>query len=100
MGTKGMKFDGYTYDPDYDKERLSRQFYRVFNAMKDGVPRTLAEIARITGDPEASISARLRDLRKPQFGGHIVIRTSRAERKRGLFEYQLLCTFHQPELQL
>jgi hypothetical protein len=47
---------------------------------------TLAEIARELGFPEASVSARLRDLRKPRFGGHLV------ERRRvsgGLFEYRL-----------
>jgi hypothetical protein len=51
---------------------------------------TLQDIARETGDPEASISARLRDLRKPQFGGHTVERIRTGEGKRGLFLYRVV----------
>jgi hypothetical protein len=47
---------------------------------------TLADLAT-TGDPEASVSARLRDLRKPKFGGfHIERRYVSA----GLWAYRLL----------
>lgn len=54
--------------------------------MKDGSWHTLPEIAAGTGDPEASISARLRDLRKPRFGSYVV---DRRRRSQGLFEYRL-----------
>jgi uncharacterized membrane protein len=47
---------------------------------------TLAELARATGYPEASISARLRDLRKPKFGGYTV---ERQYVERGLFRYRV-----------
>ena len=47
---------------------------RVWSVMRDGGRHTLAEISKVTKDPEASVSARLRDLRKPQFGGHTVER--------------------------
>lgn len=79
-------FDGATYDPAKDKARLNRQLQIVFDCMKDGKFRTLREIATLTKEPEASISARLRDLRKARFGGHEVLRQRRTE---GLFEYSL-----------
>ena len=83
-------FDGETYEEEHDEERLSRQIIRVRSIMLDGQWRTLAEIAAITGDPQASISARLRDLRKRKFGSYIVNRRRRGLKKHGLFEYQLL----------
>ena len=82
----GLHFDGATYDHARDAARLGDQMQAVFAAMKDGQYRTLSDIARMTGAPEASVSARLRDLRKPRFGGHTV---SRQYLRRGLFQYQL-----------
>lgn len=67
-----MRFDGDDYQPERDDERLTGQILRVWNVVKDGGWRTLAHISLITGDPEASISAQLRHLRKPRFGGHFV----------------------------
>lgn len=87
---KGMRFNGPEYDPDYDQARLTGQCLRVFNLMRDGVWRTLGEIEAITGDPQASISAQLRHLRKKRFGEHIVNRQPRGDREHGLFEYQLI----------
>lgn len=85
----GIDHDGETFDRDADGRRLNAQTQRVFDLMRDGTWRTLAEIAKATGDPEASISARLRDLRKEKFGGHAVERRRRGEVKRGLWEYRL-----------
>lgn len=45
-----------------DWARLGAQMARVLRLMMDGQERTLREIAAVTGDPEASISARLRDI--------------------------------------
>jgi predicted transcriptional regulator len=95
-----MKFDGGTYDPDFDERRLNRQFNRILDLMKDGDWRTLGEIERATGDPQASISAQLRHLRKKRFGSHIVNRRPRGDRAHGLYEYQVLCRFEQEVLQL
>lgn len=58
--------------------------------MIDGKFRTLSEIARETGDPEASISAQLRHLKKPRFGSYIIEKQRRGDRNQGLFEYRLL----------
>lgn len=57
--------------------------------MSDRKWRTLNEIATLTDDPPASVSAQLRHLRKPRFGSY------RVERRRsfidsGLYEYRVL----------
>lgn len=83
----GLHFDGATYDAARDCTRLAEQTQAVFAIMKDGQFRTLSHISRMTGAPEASVSARLRDLRKPRFGGHTV---NRQYLRRGLYQYQLL----------
>lgn len=79
--------DGQTYDHDRDGARLHKQHNRVFACMRDGAWRTLRQIAEATRDPEASISARLRDLRKERFGAHGV---ERRHVRDGLFEYRLI----------
>lgn len=55
---------GSTYDPKQDERRLGLQQLAVMNLMADGAWRTLTEIAIATQHKEASVSARLRDLRK------------------------------------
>ena len=79
-------FDGDTYDPEQDHVRLSGQMLKVRNLMADGQWRTLAHIASEVGAPEASVSARLRDLRKPKFGGYAV---ERARMGSGLHYYRV-----------
>lgn len=79
--------DGATYQHERDGQRLAAQHERVKALMKDGRWRTLAMIALETRDPEASVSARLRDLRKERFGSHGVERRHVAD---GLFEYRLI----------
>lgn len=58
-------FDGATYDHERDHARLGAQLRRIVDAMGDMEWWTLGQLAARTGDPEASISARIRDLRKP-----------------------------------
>lgn len=79
--------DGATYEAPFDYTRLNRQARLVWEAMIDGRPRSLAEIAAITGQPEASVSARLRDFRKEKFGLHEV---QRSRIDGGLFRYRLV----------
>jgi hypothetical protein len=83
-------FDGPAYDPDRDRERLTKQHERIRDLMLDGVWRTLSEIAAATGDPEASISAQLRHLRKSRFGSYVVERRRRGDDDRGIWEYRLV----------
>jgi hypothetical protein len=84
-------FNGPEYIPTLDFERLTGQICRIYNLMKDAKWRTLDDIQKETGDPQASISAQLRHLRKERFGSHTVIK-QRVEglEKHGLFEYQLI----------
>lgn len=90
MNFKNARFNGSDYNPKFDQARLTGQIERVFNLMQDGAWRSLDEIAALTGDPAASVSAQLRHLRKPRFGGHMVLKKNRGDREHGLFEYQLL----------
>ena len=83
------RFGGSTYEPEHDETRLNKQLRRVYDAMKDGEWLTLDEIAGKTGDQCQSISARLRDFRKPRFGGHEVQRRRRGEPSQGIHEYKL-----------
>ncbi len=81
-------FNGPEYVPARDNERLLSQLDRIRELMLDHRWRTLMEIRFSTGDPEASISAQLRHLRKEKHGGY---RISRRQRRNchGLYEYRL-----------
>lgn len=81
------RFDGPEYIPSRDHERLSSQFRRIFNLMSDGQWRTLQDITDATEDPQSSVSAQLRHMRKVRFGAHTVNRRHMGD---GLFEYQLV----------
>ena len=85
-----QRCSGVDYNPIFDFKRLATQKRRVYNVMKDGHWHALFEIAEQTGDPEASISAQLRDFRKRRFGNWWVGRRRREKPGKGLFEYQLL----------
>jgi hypothetical protein len=81
------RFDGSDYVPTRDDNRLSAQYVRIFNLMSDGQFRTLNEISSVTNDPEASISAQLRHMRKPRFGSHTVEKTYEGN---GIYKYKLV----------
>jgi hypothetical protein len=83
-------FGGSTYVRSLDRERLGEQLCRVIDAMSDGKWRSLREIAAITDDPEASISARLRDVRK--LWGEDAMQSRRRPSEgpcKGLWEYRV-----------
>lgn len=82
-------FNGPEYQPELDFVRLTGQIERIRNIMMDGKWRTLSDIECLTGDPAASISAQLRHLRKPRFGGYVVDKRRRGNRRAGLFEYRV-----------
>lgn len=81
------EFNGDDYVPERDHGRLTGQLQRVHAYVADGQWHTLHEIAKATGDPEASISAQLRHLRKARFGGHTV---EREYIENGLYRYRLV----------
>lgn len=89
MAGRTPEFDGATYRHHPDYARLGDQARRVWAAMDGGAWHTLAELAAATGDPEASVSARLRDFRKEQWGGHTVERV-RADPSGGTHVYRLI----------
>lgn len=80
-------FNGPAYVPERDHDRLRGQLLRIFDCMKDGRERSLGEIESETGDPQASISAQLRHLRKEKYGSHTVLRISKGG---GLHHYKLI----------
>jgi hypothetical protein len=87
MSQQELRFDGADYSPDRDNYRLTGQILRVWEVMRDGQWRTLRQIADKTNDPEASISAQLRHLRKDRFGAHQI---EREYINNGLYKYRLI----------
>jgi hypothetical protein len=88
-GRVSEHFDGSTFSPVLDGPRLGRQLAAVHRALSSGGWWTLRELSTFCGGSEAGVSARLRDLRKPKFGGHEVER-ERVPGGRGLWRYRLL----------
>ena len=82
-------FEGSDYVRELDQKRLTGQLARVFAFMSRQGWWTLSEIEKATGDPQASISAQLRHLRKYKWGAHEVDKRRRGELNQGLFEYRL-----------
>ena len=80
------KFVGADYQPERDDARLTTQPGRTWTVMQDGHWHTLREISSRTGDPEASVSAQLRHLRKPEFGSHLL---DREYLDHGLYRYRI-----------
>lgn len=91
---KTARFNGPDYDQARDNIRLGGQLSRIFALMRDGKPRSLAEISNSTGDPAASVSAQLRHLRKRRFGAHTV---TKQHHGRGLYKYALVVNPHTTE---
>src|ERR1035441_2569760 len=89
---KRLHFDGVTFDWEKDGDRLTSQLGKVYCAMRDGKWHTLCELSILTGGSEAGVSARLRDLRKPQFGKFKIQRLRRTGRESfyGLWEYRMM----------
>ena len=79
--------DGATFIQAFDRDRLNKQCQAVYDCVIDHNWHTLRGLSTKTGYPEASVSARLRDLRKVKFGGFEVIRKRTVG---GLHFYKLL----------
>ena len=79
---------GQTCDQVKDGERLDRLLDRVRNVLSDGKRHRLAELARATRGSEAGVSARIRELRLPEHGGH-TINKRLVEGESGLWEYRM-----------
>lgn len=70
-----------------DEIRLTGQILRVFECLKDGSWWTLEDLSQETGDPHASVSAQLRNLRKMRFGCHNIEKRNLGY---GLWEYRMV----------
>lgn len=84
MGTYGPLFD-----EAIDGERIEKQMDRIRGVLLSHAWLSLAQLANATGDPEASISAQIRHLRKPRFGGH-TIEKRRRQPEGGTWEYRMV----------
>lgn len=92
----GTYFDG-TGDGEGEAktERLHNQLVRVYldlHSQNDWT--TLEAIASRVNAPTPSVSARIRDLRKERFGGHII---EQRHDSNGLHEYRLLIGSGNPD---
>jgi hypothetical protein len=87
MSQLDLRFDGADYNPTRDNARLTGQILRVWDCMCHGAWKTLRQISDETGDPESSVSAQLRHLRKPRFGAHTVEREYIQD---GIYKYRLV----------
>lgn len=73
---------------DEDMPRLNAQGLRVYTQLRLLRPLTLAQISSATGDPEASVSARIREIRKYlEEGNKGTIKRERVEGGNGLHTY-------------
>jgi hypothetical protein len=79
-------FDGPHEGEPERTNRLSGQLKDIFELMRDGRKRTLADISAATGHPPASVSAQLRHLRKKRFGAWAV---NKRHLGCGLYQYWL-----------
>lgn len=92
-----LSFDGSDFVQELDGKRLTGQIARVYLVMSDREWRSVQEIHDLiferfkACDPENSIQAQLRNLRKSEFGCHSVER--RRRENTNLSEYQLQSSF-------
>jgi hypothetical protein len=84
-------FDGHTYESEHDHERLASHLKTIRGLVSDGQWHTPDEITAATGYHQtAGITARIRDLRKPKFGGHTVECRRVGNPRNGVWEYRLI----------
>lgn len=82
-------FPSEAYDPELDYGRLTAQMRRLWAVIVDGRWHTLAELEQAADGPQGSLSADLRSLRKPKFGGFVVAR-KRVTEEGGTWAYRLV----------
>ena len=87
-------FDGATYDRDRDGKRLTGQLEAVAHILATHewveLPELVAKVRMCVGGhvTDSGVTARVRDLRKEKFGGHVIY--SRAARfGGGVWEYRM-----------
>ncbi|MCW4015091.1 MAG: hypothetical protein NWF06_01855, partial [Candidatus Bathyarchaeota archaeon] len=97
-GQQELSFDGSDFDQELDGARLTGQIGRVYDVMKDENERSVKQIQdeifrRFSVlDPENSIQAQLRNLRKPR-GKFQGFNVKSYRKEGGLFVYVLIHDF-------
>jgi biotin operon repressor len=88
-----MSTFGPAYEAKHDEKRIKSQMETVKQVLQQAAQydcwMTLAELARKTKYPEASISAQIRHLRKPWFGGYKIEKRRVGIPSMGLWEYRM-----------
>lgn len=79
-------FDGRTFRRNLEHERLASNLLRVYELMQDGEWHTTPEIRAVGG---SAGDARMRDLRKQNFGGHEITRR-RVQGKPAVWEFRMI----------
>lgn len=79
-------FDGSDYVHERDSIRLSTQLEKIKSYISDGEWYSLDNISAATNSPHSSVSAQLRNMRKPRFGGCIIEKQYMGN---GLYHYRL-----------
>lgn len=86
-----MTIQPQTYELVHDGKRLAKQLIAVRECMlmaaRSTAWLTLREIETLTHYPQASVSARLRELRAD---GYEVLRRRRSDASRGIWEYRVV----------
>ena len=84
-------FQGSDYSAPEDRKRLGKQAVKAFEYMKDNGWQTLNSISKATSQPEASVSAQLRNFRKPKFQPvDAIYDVEKRYAGKGLWEYKLI----------
>ena len=81
------EFDGTVKVTPSHEKTLRGHLKIVFDAIKDGIPRTQRQLEEATGLTWAQINPRVRDLRKAKFGNYTI---NRQALKGGVHRYCLL----------
>lgn len=80
-------FDGHNEQEASQDTRLVSQLERVYRLMCNGTGWTLEDLSLAANAPTSSVSSRIRDLRKPRFGGNII---QRVHEHGGIYTYWLV----------
>ena len=89
--SKEADFSGEGYSEPRDKYRLGKQAVKVYNYMHNNGWKSLNAIANATGEPSPSISAQLRNFRKPSFQPvDAIYEVEKRYVSKGVWEYKLI----------
>lgn len=86
MSVENPTFYGDGYEVERDHTRLTKALRLVYDVMRDQQWHTLRDIECETNQPQASISAHIRTLRRPENGGYCIHKRYKGN---GLHEYRM-----------